>query len=725
MSATAAEMALGQRLDFTREESRIAAINQVIGYKRLAASALARSLAPLLVALDWFGAPRAVLEHLPAEGDDLSLSQYCELIQGFGFSVDCTTWSAWKNGLDALPTASVILSGSDCFIYLGRLHGIDWWHDGAAVCSAYAPKPGDTLLLIENDIESMPIDLPQLGWLKKLMVSARRELIGVLLISLVVNLLLLSVSFYTMNVYNTVIPGGATGTLWTLTTGVAIAILGGWWLRVARSKILADLTAWAGSKIGAATLRKTLGLPVDVSARLGIDNNLSRLRSVEGVRQFFGGAGGLISFDYPMIPVFLIAIGIMGGWVVVVPIISLIVFAGLSIPFSSYIESHAAKMGRASRKFNDLTSVLASRLRTLRGVPGSSLSRQHLAELVAQTVEANRDYALANSLVQSVGNSLGMLTVLATMGVGVLLVLSNNMTSGGLIATMMLIWKVTVPAQQAFTAKVRIKQLLDSGRQLDRLMTATGELQKAQGTSPVSVLTAEVTADRLFYRYSAEREPALNGISFKIDPGKFVAVTGPNGAGKTTLLDMLAGLFQPQNGRVLVGGQDIRQFDLADYRSWLGYLPQEIPTLPLTVRNMMSLRCPAASDDQMFEALQRVGGPDWWRLIGADGPAAALELKMEPWREDRDAIIQRFVVRLAASIMGNPKLLLLDDPLRVRNPQLDGYMITLLEELRGTTTIILATHRPDLIQRADEIVLLNEGNLVYSGPVAPPTQKEA
>ncbi len=710
-------------LDFTREESRIAAINRIIGTRRLAESALASSIAPLLVALDWFGAPQSLLEHLPAETAHLGLQEYCGILQGLGFKVTRTPWSAWQKGVASLPTSSVLFSGQQCHIYLGRIQEIDWWHDGSQVCSGFTPQPGSTLFLIEDDIDSVPIDLPQPDWLLKLGLEGRRELSGVLLTSLAINLLMVSISFYTMNVYNTVIPGGATGTLWTLTIGVLIAVFGGWWLRIARTQILSRLSAWAGSRIGAATVRKTLGLPVDVSARLGVDNNLSRLRSVEGVRQFFGGAGGLISFDYPMIPVFLIAIGIMGGWVVVVPLVSLLLFLGISIPFSSYIENRSSRMGKASRKLNDVTSVLASRLRTLRGVPGSSLSRQHLAELVAQSVEANREYALASNLVQSIGNTLGMLTVLSTMGVGVLLVMSDLMTSGGLIATMMLIWKVTTPAQQAFVAKVRIKQLFDSGRQLDRLMTATGELQKAQGASPVRHLQAEITADRLFYRYSADREPALNGITFKAEPGKIIAVTGPNGAGKTTLLDMLAGLYQPQNGRVLVGGQDIRQFDVSDYRSWLGYLPQDISVLPLDVRTMMQLRCPEAGDTQMQEALQRVAGDTWWHLIGADSAELALEMRMEPWREDRDAIIQRFVVRLAASIMGNPALLLLDDPLRVRNPQLDGHMIALLEELRGTTTIIIATHRSDLIQRADEIVILNEGNLVYNGPVAPPQQE--
>jgi ATP-binding cassette subfamily C protein LapB len=134
----------------------------------------------------------------------------------------------------------------------------------------------------------------------------------VLLISLVANLLTLAVSLFTMFVYNTIIPSGAMLTLMAVTLAAVIAVLGGWGLRMARAQILATMTAWAGAKISNLAYRKALGLPLEVSARVGVDSNLSRLRSIESVRQWFGGGGGAVSADYPFAVIFLLVIALLG-----------------------------------------------------------------------------------------------------------------------------------------------------------------------------------------------------------------------------------------------------------------------------------------------------------------------------------------------------------------------------------------------------------------------------
>lgn len=714
---------------WSSEAARIAAINAALGERRLAGSALARCIAPLLVALDWFGAPRSLLADLPGEDEALEPQDLGEMLAGQGFRMHLRHWKDWRRtgaGVDMLPVGSVVLSGTAARIYLGRMDGHDWWHDGEQVARAGdipVPAAADTLLLVEAAADHQPLAAPQTGWLRRLLFTARRELGGVLFVSLVTNLLALVISLFTMFVYNTIIPSGATGSLWAMTAGAIIAILGAWGLRLARVRLLARLTGWAGARIGDVAMRKTLGLPVEVAARAGVENNLIRLRSIEGVRQWFGGAGGVVGVDYPFVIIFLVAIALLGGWIVIAPLIGLLVFAALSWPLSRYVEACSNQVGRVSRKLGEYTSVTISRLRGLRGVRGSTLWKKKLAELVAQSVGANRDYALAIGLTQTIAQALSMLTVLATMGAGVALVLAGSMSAGGLIATMMLIWRVTTPAQQMFASQVRIKQLANASRQLDRLLESVGEASNPRITSPVASLQPSIDVDRVFYRYSADREPALGGVSFKVEPGQIVAVVGPNGAGKTTLLEILAGLRQPQNGRVRIGGRDIRQFDPADYRAWLGYLPQAIPGLPITVAEAIRLRRPASTDLEIRAALEAVAGTGWWALFGADSAETAFRINILPWREDWAAVRGRFIVRLAAAIIGMPPLILLDDPLGDQDPMLDPHLLRLLESLRGRSTVILATHRPDLIQCADMIAVLSDGALAHFGPVAaPPSQ---
>jgi ABC-type bacteriocin/lantibiotic exporter with double-glycine peptidase domain len=708
---------------WSHENARLAVINAALGADRLAASPLLRCVAPLLVALHWFGAPRNLLPHLTDRPDPFTATQLQALLNAEGYRVQPQPWSVWQRqhgGLDTLPVGSILIADQAPRVFLGRIDGQDWWHDGQQALPAGQPREDATLLHIQRIAEHTPIDAPQRGWLRTLFYTARHEIGGILFVSLIANLLALAISLFTMFVYNTVIPSGSINILWGMTLGAVIAIFGAWGLRIARAGLMARLTAWAGAQISQVAMAKTLGLPVDVSARAGVENNLIRLRSLEGVRQWFGGGGGAVNADYPFVFIFILVIAFLGGWIALVPMVGLLLFFVAGWPLSRFVEERANRSSRASRQLGELTTVTILRLRALRGVRGTALWNRHLAERVAQSVASNRDHALAMALTQTIGQALGMLTVLATMGAGIALVLAGDMSTGGLIAAMMLIWRITTPAQQLFASQVRIKQLGDSSRQLDRLLESVGEVSNPQMTSTVASLEPTVEADRLFYRHSAEREPALGGVSFKLEAGQMLAVVGPNGSGKTTLLETLAALHAPQNGRVLVGGRDIRQFDPVDYRAWIGYLPQRIAGLPTTVRDSLQLRRPASADFELTMALTRVAGPEWWRLFDAASPEAALDARITPWREDLPALRARFVVRLAAAILGDPPLVILDDPLGDRDPALDPYLLRLLDSLRGSSTVILATHRPDLIQRAGFIAVLNDGALAHFGPIAPP-----
>lgn len=704
-------------LNYASEAARLAGLRGVLGEQRLA-HPLARCISPLLVALDWFGAPQSILQSLPADGQPLTVPDLQELLRELGYQ---TRLSPWQQG-QTPRQASVLLRPGAVFVYLGCYEGKDCWHDGEQVTFAVQLQAGDMLLSVRKAVEYKPTDAAHPGWLSKLVVTARREISGVLLISLVANLLTLAVSLFTMFVYNTIIPSGAMLTLLAVTLGALIAVLGGWGLRMARARILARMTAWAGAKIGNLAYRKTLGLPLELSSRVGVDSNMSRLRSIESVRQWFGGAGGAVSADYPFAFIFLLVIALLGGWIVLVPLSSLLLFALLAKPMALYVEGRANRVGVVSRQLNDISLTLTLHLRSLNGVAGSVLWYRRIAEMVADGAEANRDYAMATGLAQTLAQALSSLTVLATMGVGVGLVLQQSMSTGGLIASMMLIWRITTPAQQMFSNQVRLRQLTDATRQLDRLLQTVGEMANPQSVAPISDLQHDIVIDRLYYRYNAEREAALNGVSFAIPAGQIVAVVGPNGAGKSTLLEIIAGIRLPHSGRVLVGGRDIRQFDLGDYRAWTGYVPQQVHGLPITVREALTLRFPVATDAMLYQALSRVAGPDWWRLLGGESAQQALSLVIDAWGENPDDVRNRMIVRLASATLEVPAIIVLDDPIGDRDPQLDGYLRSMLESLRGRSTIIMATHRPDLIRLADQVAILNEGALLHFGPVAPDEQ---
>lgn len=695
------------------ESTRIADLEAMIGRERLARSALARILAPLLVALGWTGAPSRLLASLPPPDVDIDAARLGPLLVDLGFRVRECRWRDWLGGLDTLPVGSIVMSNGAPRLYLGRGDDGEQWYGGTASVAA-----GDLVLAIDPDPAFVAPEAPQSGWLGRLLATHWRKIAGTAAVGFFADALTLTISLFTMFVYNVVIPTGDREPLLAVAAAALFAVAGAWGLRLARATLTARLAGSAGASIGDAAMRRTLALPFETSGRLGAENNLVRLRGLESARQWFGGAG--IGVDVPFVLVVLFVIALIGGWIAIVPAVGLFAYAALAWPLTGFLNARSAFAGRTSRILGETTAVLAGRVRELRGIPGSALWRARIVALVARSVAANRDFALANALVQTVGNGVSLTIVLATMATGIGLVLSGGMSTGGLIATMMLIWRVTMPAQRLFASQVRFKQLIDSSRQIDRLLATPGESADPRAVSPLAGLPPAIAADRLYYRYAADREPALGGVSFKVEPGRLIAIIGPNGAGKTTLIELLAGLRPAHNGAVRISGRDIRQIDPLDYRAWHGYLPQRLPALPLSVRDLLRLRRPGADDARLEAALRLAAGEAWWRFVGAKDATEGLALTIPPAREDRAATRARFVVAFAAAILDEPPLVLLDDPLSDRDPALDAHLLCALDALRGRCTVVLATHRPELIRRADLVAVLDGGALAHFGPVAAP-----
>ncbi|GLK91045.1 ATP-binding cassette domain-containing protein [Pseudomonas turukhanskensis] len=718
MSAERSLQALQRLRDYWSEEQRMQRISALLGEERLRQSELARCVAPLLIALDWYGAPRTLIPSLPAEGAGFEIGDLRTLLADIGFRSDYIAPVAQDALLDQLPLGTLALAGTTCQVYLGRFEEQHWWHNGTELLADWRPPADARYLLVQHNADFTPIDAPHADWLQRLLGKAQRELVGLGVVSLVTNVLALSVSLFTMTVYNTVIPGGAMSTLTTLGLGAIIAVFGGWGLRLGRAMVLARLGGWAGAQIGSAAFRKTLGLPLEYSARLSLNNSISRMRSMESVRQYLSGDAGVALIDYPFVLLFLLVIALLGGWLVVVPVVGLLLFGFAAWLVQPYVQRKARKAGRANNRLIEEYASGIQRLRALQGISGNHHWLRRVRDIAGQAALANRELTLAHALLQSVGQALGMLTVLATMAAGIALVLTQGMSAGGLIATMMLIWRVTTPAQQFFSLSQRMRQIRDSRLELERLMQSTGEVQTAGIYSQPQSMVAQIAADRVFYRYAPDQESALNGVVLDVPPGQRVVIVGPNGAGKSTLLQCLAGVRTPQSGRVLLAGRDIRQFAPSDYRSWVGFVPQALQNLPLPVGDFVRLSHPTASDAQIADCFAKVAGAAWWQLLGCQSAGQALAMELDTWREDAQALRVRFVVSLVEATLDAPSLLLLDDPLRDADPLLDGLFKQLLDALRGTTTVLIATHRVDLIESADLIAILDQGNLVHFGAVA-------
>lgn len=692
-------------------------LEAAVGRERRDASPLAAALPTMLVALGWRGTGRSLAALLPPPEESFSEAHLQRLLSDLGFRVRRV--SAKGEGADtrALRAGSLALHADRVGVYLGQPDGTDRWLTPGA--GAFSPTAGDTILAIDPDPDFHPADEARPNWFRGLFERMRDDLFAILVMSAFINLLALSVSVFTLIIYGIVIPSNAPQTVWGIALLAVVVVASGWVLRIGRQLVMSRLSRWAGARIGEASMRKMLSFPFDISAKPGVQNNVIRMRGFENARQFLGGVGSTYLIDYPFLAIFILAIALLGGWLVLVPVVALLCFAALAFPTADYLSSKASAAGVAAGRVEESASAVFLGIGAFHRVGAGSRWMGRFVDHAREAAARNRDYAIATARAQAISQVLGQLTVLATMCVGVMLVFDGLMGAGGLVAAMMLIWRIVVPAQQGFGSLVRLRQVRSSVNQLNQLMATPSEQAGVEISSPVGIVHAAIAVDRLYYRPAAELEAALNGVSFSIPAGKRVAVVGPNGSGKTSLLECLSGLRRPQSGRVLVAGRDIRQFDAKEYRAWIGYVPQSVPGLPITVREFLRLRHPALKDEDALRAFERLLGPDWAAFPALRCTSGGLlDRELNPFSEDPAELKLRRIVAFIAATLGDPPILLLDDTGLGGDSAWDEKVKKHLDSLRGRTTVIWVPYSIAQIQSSDLLVILERGNVRKVGPTA-------
>jgi ATP-binding cassette subfamily C protein/ATP-binding cassette subfamily C protein LapB len=215
-------------------------------------------------------------------------------------------------------------------------------------------------------------------------------------------------------------------------------------------------------------------------------------------------------------------------------------------------------------------------------------------------------------------------------------------------------------------------------------------------------------------RFDPELQPALQGVNFEIKKGRIVAVVGGNGAGKSTLIKLLAGLYHPEDGTIMIDDRNIYGMNPNDLREAVSYVPQTAQFFYGTIAQNLRLAHPTASDEDLEWAARQAGalediealaqGSGDWRRTGFDvrlGDSGAGQVS--------PGLLQR--LNLARGYLKKAPILLLDEPGSGLDANGDQALMRALANLRGQTTVFIVTHRPSHLKMADLMIQLDGGKV--------------
>lgn len=675
-----------------------------------AVSPFAACLMPMLSALGWQGDPRLIVEALPHFAADLDLDGFRNVLIELSYATKPQEKRIGRIDPRLLPCLHVDDRGVPRVVIEQTGAGLRVF-DGAQKAERHLANsnlPG-TAYLIEL-VESAPDETaPRETFLGMLFRRFEGIVLQLGLITLFTNVLALSFPLFALMIYDSVIGSESRDLLWNLVAGVALAFLFDFILRLLRSRLLAYMGARVERLVAITVLKHILRLPVGFTEAAPIGAQLARLREFESVREFFSGPLAAVALDLPFLAVFLVVIAWLGG-----PLVLVSLLLGLTLALLGYAayaaQRKAVRQASASVAARySLAVEIVSRLRAIKQSGSSEIwLERYRAASAAAAVDGRRVQAAIGHM-NTLSQTLIMLTGAIVLAWGAFRIIDGAMTVGALVATMALSWRVLAPLQLGLVALSRLEQIRLSLQQIDKLLQIRPELTDRAAPAVVQrVFRGALALNRVSLRYRPDAEPALLGIDLAVKAGEMVGITGSSGSGKSTILKVMAGLYQPQAGAVLLDGLDIRQMTPYELRSAVTYSPQNRHLFHGSVAQNLRLAAPTASDDDLMSALAETDALD---------EVLALPNGIHTGLGDHShahlltvGLLQR--IALARVYLRPSAALLLDEPGQWLDETGDAALIETLRRRKGTQTIVLVTHRPSHLMVCDRVVLIEAGRIV-------------
>jgi ATP-binding cassette, subfamily C, bacterial LapB len=532
----------------------------------------------------------------------------------------------------------------------------------------------------------------------------------VLAAAFLINIFAIVIPFFTLSVYDRVVPNNAFETLWTLAIGVVIVIVADFGLRMVRGYVLDAAGKRVDVDLSALIMERVLGMQM-VNRPASAGSFAANLRAFESVRDFITSTTVTAFIDLPFAIIFLVLI-LWLGWPMAIPLLigmaGLVIYALMLQPKMQEL-TETTYRATATRNSTLIESLVG--IETIKAQCAEGIMQRKWEQSVAYLARVGAELRYMSSSVVNGSASVQQLVTVSMVVVGVYLISERLLSMGALIACVMLSSRALAPFSQIAGLLTQYQNAAMALSALDKVVAQPVERPDNATFVRRERIQGEIEFNRVSFSYPGQDAvEVLREISFRIKPGEHVGIIGKVGSGKSTINRLVLGLYQPSAGSIKIDGVDIRQLDPAEVRKSIGYVPQDVTLFYGTLRENITVGMPYVEDHGILQAAEMAGLQE---LIGNHPKGFDMQIGE---RGESLSGGQRQSVAIARALVHEPTMLLLDEPSSAMDHSTEDALKKRLANYSKDRTMLLVTHRNSLLDLVDRLIVIDRGTIVADGP---------
>lgn len=532
------------------------------------------------------------------------------------------------------------------------------------------------------------------------------------LATFVVNTIALVTSLYSMQVYDRVVPRGAFSTLWVLSVGAIVALLFDFALRVIRANLLEQESVKIDTEVSEFFFSRTADIRLDARPP-SIGTTASQLKGLEQIRAMMS-SGALFTFaDLPFALLFILVIAQLGGIIAIVMAVAFPIAIAVAFVFARLIREDTAKAQISGNRKNGLLVEALDSAETVKANRGHWFMLTRWNRLLDEVHESELPVRRLQSIAGSIFGTMQQISYICLIAWGAVEVFENRISMGALIACSILAGRVNGPLMgQLPTLLVQWTYSKISLQMLDGILALPLDKPANVDQLRPNRLSPSLTFDKAVFVY-AGRQTGVSIPRLHINAGERIGIIGGVGSGKSTILKLMSGLYPPSQGQLLIDRLDMSQVADDVLRHHIGYLPQDYRLVNGSLRDNLLLGLSDPGDERIMEVARSIG------LAGLiTGHPRGLDLPISEGGRGLSGG-QRVLTGLARMLLARPKLLLLDEPTANLDVDTEAAVLQAIDaSLEPDTTMIMVTHKLQLVNRVQRLLVVGNGQVLLDGPTA-------